>query len=902
MLRFYDWAHLTVCPKPVSLGCLLRLSMNQPTLFQPGIGTRLRPHLIAVLGLLVLAIIYFSPVLSGKTLSMADVQQASASAQEIREITKATGEKPLWTDAVFSGMPGYMIDFNYPYIFVYKAVMAVIGLLPNTASVVFMVMLGAYLLLVVLGCNAWVSALGAVAYGFGTFGIVSLEAGHVSKLYAMAFGAGLLAGVLLCLRGRYWSGAAVTGLFGCMELGANHIQITYYLFLTIGLLILIEGIALIRAGKTRQLVLGLTTLAVVGVVAAGSFGKRLLVLNQYTKETIRGSSELTAKTTNPDASTRGASTPGASTRGGLDKEYAFSYSYGKAETLTLLVPNAFGGASGGGLTTGSDFYKALIAKGLDPASAKQFVELGAPAYWGDQPAVGGPAYAGAALLFLFVLGLFIIPGATRWWLLSAALLMIMLAWGKNFAAINYLLFDYLPYLNKFRAMTMALCLAQLFIGAGAALAVQTIVTQKLTLARLRQPLLISLGLTAGVALVLAVLGGTFFTFQTPADLDRLASYFGEAAKEFQTALISDRQSLLRADAFRSVILIVLTAGAVWALATHKIKPVIFYPLLLAIVVFDLFGVDKRFLNNADFISKAQAAQIFEPTPADEQILTDKTPGYRVFDQTVDFMNSNRTSYFHRSVGGYHAAKLRRYQELVSYAFPGNTLNMLNMLNAKYIIQARADSPGQAPGADPQQPTSPVALPNPAVLGAAWFVGHVQPVADADAEIAAMKTLNPRDSAVVDKRFMAQLNGLPATLDHSGSTIQLTSYRPDKLLYQANAVRGGLVVFSEIYYRGHEDWQAFIDGKPTPHLRANYVLRAMRVPAGKHTIELRFDPPAAKTGDIIDLICNVLLILLFGFVVVYEIRQHPAPAIPTVPVPTAPEPINAVPKPGKAKTR
>ena len=872
--------------------------MNQPTPLQPNRRTDLRSHLIAVLGLLVLATIYFSPVLSGKTLSMSDVQQASASAREVREIAKATGEKPLWTDAVFSGMPAYMIDFDYPNIFVYKAVMGVVTLLPGTANIVFVVMLGAYLLLVVLGCNAWLSALGAAAYGLGTFGIVSLEAGHVSKLLAMGFGAGLLAGVVLTLRGRYWPGAALTGLFGCMELGANHIQITYYLFMAIGLYVLIEGIALVRAGNGRQLALGLATLAVVGTVAAGSFGKRLLVLSQYTKETIRGTSELTAKTTNPAGNSAGSTAASESTPDGLDKDYAFSYSYGKAETLTLLIPNAFGGASGGGLSTNSDFYKALVAKGLDPASAKQFAELGAPAYWGDQPMVGGPAYAGAALLFLFVLGMFVIPGHVRWWLLSAALLMIMLAWGKNFAGVNYLLFDYLPYLNKFRAMTMALCLAQLFIGAGAALAVQSIVNQKPTLAQLRQPLLISLGLTAGGALVLAVLGGAFFTFQTPDDLGRLTSYFGEAAKEFLPALISDRQGLLRSDAFRSVILILLTAGAVWALVTNKIRPVVFYPLLLAIVVFDLSNVDKRFLNNADFISKTQASRIFETTPADQQILQDKSPGYRVFESTGDFMNSNRTSYFHRSIGGYHAAKLRRYQELVSYAFPINTLNMLNMLNAKYIIQA-----GQ-PGADPQQPTAPIAVPNPEVLGAVWFVGTVVPVADADAEIAAMKTLNPRDSAVVDKRFTAQLGGLPATLDHTGSTIQLTSYRPDRMIYQANAVRDGLAVFSEIYYRGQQDWQTLLDGKLVQHLRADYVLRALRVPAGRHTIEFRFDPPAVKTGNTIDLICNLLLISLFGFVIFREGRNRRSQPVPTAPepvLPPTPKPMNSKPV-TKAKTR
>ncbi len=863
--------------------------MNQPTLFQS-----LRPHLIAIFGLLVLAIIYFSPVMSGKVLSMSDVQQASASAREIRELALQTGQKPLWTDAVFSGMPGYMIDFNYPYIFIYKATMSVIGLLPNTASVVFVIMLCTYLLLVVLGCNAWLSALGAAAYGFGTLSIVSLEAGHISKLYAMGFGAGMLAGVILALRGRYWLGAALTGFFMCMELGANHIQITYYLFMTIGLYVLIEGVALVRAGKGRQLALGLATLAVAGTLAAGSFGKRLLVLNQYTKETIRGTSELTAKTTNPD----GKST-GNESKSGLDKEYAFSYSYGKAETLTLLIPNAFGGASGGGLTTDSDFYKAMTSRGVEPAAAKQMAELGAPTYWGDQPMVGGPAYAGAALLFLFVLGMFIIRSPIRWWLLSAAGLLIMLALGKNLLFINGFLFDNLPYLNKFRAMTMALCLAQLFIGIGAALALQTIVNEKFTLAQIRQPLLISFGLTGGVALVLALLGGTLFSFQTPTDLDSLSRYFGEAAKEFQTALISDRQSMLRADAFRSFLLILTTAGAVWAYVTNKIKPALFYPIVLAVVVLDLYGVDKRFLNNADFITKTQAGAVFEPTPADQQILSDTSAGYRVFDQTVDFMNSNRTSFFHRSIGGYHAAKLRRYQELITYAFPVNTLHILNMLHAKYVIQA-----GQPNPANSQQPAGPVAIPNPEVMGAAWFVGTVQQVANADDELAIMKTLNPRDSAVVDKRFATQLGNLPATLDHTGSTIQLTSYRPDKLIYQTSAVRDGLAVFSEIYYRGESDWQAFIDGKPAPHLRANYVLRAMRIPAGKHTVEFRFDPPTAHVGDTIDLICNVLLIALIGFVIFHEGRNRRSePVRETEPiVPAAPIETKPASKPTKAKTR
>ena len=885
--------------KPVSLGSVRLFYMNQPTFFQ-----RLRPHLIAGLGLLALAFLYFSPVLSGKTLSMYDVQQAMASAREIREFAAQTGEKPLWTDAVFSGMPSYMIDLSYPYIFVYRAVAGLLSLVPATVGVLLVLMLGAYILLVVLGCNAWLSALGAAGYAFGTFGMVSLEAGHISKLYAMGFGAGLLAGVVLTLRGRYWVGAALTALFTCLEFGANHVQITYYLFMTLGLYVLIAGIALWRAGKGRQLALGLATLALAGALGAGTFSKRLLVLNQFTKETIRGTSELTAKTTNPDGKT-GES--GSKT--GLDKEYAFQYSYSFAEMLTLLVPNFYGGGPGGGLTTDSEFYKTLVGRGIEPAQAKQFAEQGAPTYWGDLPIVGGPAYAGAALLFLFVLGMFVIPKPLRWWLLGATGLLLVLALGKNLATVNYFLFDYLPYLNKFRAMTMAAGLAQLFMAAGAALAVQTVVGQKLTFTQLRQPLLISFGLTAGVALLLALLGGSLFSFRSAGDTALMANYFGEAASEFQRALVSDRQSMMRGDAFRSFVLILLAAGILWAFITDKIRPIVLYPLLLVIVIFDLYQVDKRFLNSADFVPKSQTTQIFEPTPADQRILQDKSLGYRVFESTGDFMSSNRTSYFHRSIGGYNAAKLRRYQELITYALPPNTLHILNMLNAKYVIQQRQPDP-----ANPQQPGGPVAVPNPEALGAAWFVGHVQQVPDADAELAAMKTLNPRDSAVVDQRFAAELGNLPAQLDHTGSTVQLTSYRPDKLIYRVNAVRDGLVVFSEIYYRGNQDWQAFIDGKPAPHLRADYVLRAMRVPAGQHTIEFRFDPPLARLGDTIDLICNVLLIALIGFVIFRQGRSRrteplpePDPVLPPTPV-VEPTPVQprvqpmGGPKPKRSKSR
>ena len=794
---------------------------------------------------------------------MTDVQQSTALAREVREIAQQTGQKPLWTEAAFSGMPSYMIDFNYPYILLYKAVMGLFSLIPGIVAVLFAIMLGAYILLVVLGCNAWVAALGAAAYGLGTYGIVSLEAGHISKLFAMGFGAGLLAGVILALRGRYWIGAALTGLFLSLELGANHIQITYYLFMTIALYLLFEGIALVRGGKSKQLLVGLLTLTVAGTLGLGSFSKRLLVLNQYTKETIRGRSELTAQITNPD----GKSSENES-KGGLSKEYAFTYSYGIAETLTLLIPGLYGGSSAGGLSTNSEVYRAMINRGLDPGSAKQFVELGIPAYWGETPIVGGPAYAGAAILFLFILSLFVLRGPIRWWLVSAVSLLLIIAWGKNVASINYLLFDYLPYLNKFRAMTMALGLAQLFFGIGAALGLQTIIDQKLTLAQLRQPLLISLSLTAGLSLLVALVGSVFFDFQSPKDLAHLTPSFSDTAKDFLLPLVHDRQSMLRSDALRAALISLLTAGLIWALVTNKLKSGVFYALLFLVAVADLVSIDKRFLNNADFVPKSQLSKVFEPTTADQQILQDHSLGYRVFDQTEYFMESNRASYFHRSIGGYNTTRLRRYNELVMYAFQANGLNLLNMLNVKYVIQ-----PGQPDPTNPTQPTNPIALPNPQALGAAWFVKTMQFVNSADEEMAVMKQLLTRDTVVIDKQFSTQLTGLPAQMNHAGNTIELTDYRPDRLVYQANATQDGLVVFSEIYYRGQEDWQASIDGKPVPHLRANYVLRAIRLPKGKHTIEFKFDPPLAKIGDTIDLICNLLLIALIGFVVYRGNRER-----------------------------
>ncbi len=850
---------------------------------------QLRPHLPFVLGFFLLASFYFIPAWQGKELPFQDVRQSYASTQELRNFRDQTGQFPLWTDALFGGMPAYLIAFDMTYTFVNKVLNVILNLIPVPVYLLFLGMLVAYIWLVVLGLNRWLAALGGVGYALGSYALIYLEAGHVSQILALIYGPGILAGIALALRGRYLAGGAVTALFICLEFGANHLQITYYVFLLAAMYVIIEGVWLVRAGQVRQLALALVVLVGAGALGGATFGKRLLVVNQYSKETIRGRAELTAKTTaqaEPGAATPPATAASAKPKDGLDATYAFEYSYQLPETFTLLIPNVYGGASGGGLDEKSATYTAMTNKGVDPATAKQFVELGAPTYWGDLPIAGGPAYAGAILLFLFVLGMIVSQNRIKWFFLAATVLLVMIAWGKNFLILNGLLFDYFPYFNKFRAVTQTLLLAQLFIGAGAALGVQAVLDRKMTLAQLRQPLLIALGATAGLALVFAVLGGTFFTFRTEKDLSILAQYFGEqGAGEMLTALVKDRQSLMQADAFRSVIFILLAAGALWLFVAGRIKAALFYPILLLLTTADLFLVDKRFLTNSDFQSKAQLNAAYEATPTDQQILQDKTLSYRVWEQAGDFMSSNRASAFHKSVGGYHAAKLRRYQELITYALPKNTLGVLNMLNVRYVIQSQPDS------ATGQSQT--FAQQNPEALGNAWFVQQVQTVADADAEMAALATpaFDPRRTAIVDARFAPALTGLPTVLDTTG-TITLTTYIPDNLTYESNAPGERLAVFSEIFYRGQDDWQTLIDGKEVKHIRADYVLRALRIPAGKHTLEFKFVPPLVGLGNTIDLIANIVLLALLGFALFIGIRtvpvvEEPHSFVPAEPAPKAP---------------
>jgi hypothetical protein len=818
---------------------------------------RIWPHLVAVIGFMALSVMYVSPVLQGKKLNMGDDLQARGAAREVIDYHKKTGEWSSWTNGMFAGMPAYLVATDYPSSIPTKLGQGINKLLPEPANYLLIGLVSAYVLFLVLGTGIGLAALGAIAFAFASFNLISLEAGHVSKVIAIMYSPGVLAGVLLAFRKNWLAGSALTALFLSLELYANHIQITYYLGIGIIVLVAIESFLLIKKGDIKQLTFIIAGLALAAVVSVGTHTTRLWNAYDYSKETIRGKPELTAL--------KPAGT--APKQDGLDPGYAFEYSYGIGETLTLLIPNAYGGASSGGFSPSSETFKVLSSRVSDP-SALQNVARIIPSYWGDQPILGGPVYAGAMVFFLFVLGLLIVKGPLKSWAVGIIILYVIWAWGKNFAPINDLFFYYFPMFNKFRAMTMVLALVQLLMVFIAILALQTLVQRKITWKAFQRPFLITLGITGGITLLMALMPGVFFSFQSANDQNFVTNFTQMSgdknfAQQIFDAVLTDRQGMMKADAMRSLVFVLLTAGLVWLWMKDMIKPFIFYTAFILIMIFDQFGVSKRYLNNDDFVSNYAAQAVTTPSPADEQILRDTDPDFKVLDASTSPFQSATASYFHKSLGGYHAAKLRRYQELFERQIAKQNANpgILNMLNTKYIISA--DEQGNK-----------VAQANPGALGHAWFVEKYKIVPNADAEMSALDSLNPRIEAVLDQRFADKLAGLTLQPD-SSAKISLISYAPNALVYESDAKNEGLAVFAEIYYNVRDEWKVTIDDKPVDLLRANYVLRALRVPAGKHTIKFSFEPVSVSAGSKVDLISSLLLVALIIGALVVEARKQNA---------------------------
>lgn len=798
------------------------------------------PHLGALALFLVISFLYLSPMLEGKRVYQSDLIQFKGMNKSVSDYREATGDEALWADNMFSGMPAYQISVHW-HANLIKKVDALFRLyLPRPADYLFLLMAGFYFLGIVLGLPWWGALLGAFAMTFSSYSMIIIEAGHTSKVHAMAYMAPVIASIILAYRGRALVGSALLALFLSLQISANHLQITYYLLIMIVILGIAKLVMAFKEGQVPAFVKTTLLLVVGAFLALGPNIGNLWATQEYGKYTMRGPSELTAHKESD----------------GLDKDYALRWSYGKAETFTLLIPNFYGGASQGSLSESSATYQELMDHNIPKKQAEELIS-GLPLYWGDQPFTSGPVYVGALICFLFVLGLFLVKNEDKWWLLAAVIVSMVLAWGRHIEGITDIIFAYLPLYNKFRAVSMTLVIAQVAMPFLALLALKNFFSGNISTEELKKKTLISLGIVGGILLVFAALPGLAGSFEGASDAQmRQGGYPGWLVD----AIVSDRENLLRMDALRSLVFILLGVGAMWLYLMGKLKSQVVMAVLAVLVLGDLWMVDKRYLNEEDFVSPRKLDGMYTMTPADEQILQDPDPHYRVYNLTEPLDRGARTSYFHENLGGYHGAKLKRYQELIDYQISKGNIQTINMLNAKYIIRQAQE--GQAP----------IAMPNPSALGNAWFVPEYELVANPDSELNALTDFVAARTAIIDKRFEEELKGFQPQYD-STATIKLTDYKPNHLTYKSNANSEQLAVFSEIYY--DKGWNAFIDGQPVPHFRANFVLRAMKVPAGEHQIEFKFKPKAYYVGERISLISSLLLFAFVGFAGYTEFKRRKA---------------------------
>ncbi len=795
------------------------------------------PYLAAIAIFVVIALTYFSPLLEGKMLKQSDITQFKGMSKEISDFRDKTGEEALWTNSMFGGMPAYQISVQYKGNVLRYLDQLMQLYLPQPAGMVFLYMIGFFILLLVLKVDKWIAVAGAIAFAFSSYLFIIFEAGHNSKAHAIGYMAPVLAGIILTYRGRYLAGGIMAAIALSLELLTNHFQITYYLMLIAAVFVITELVSSIREKQLPGFAKATGVLLIAAIFAIATNITNIWATYEYSKDTIRGKTELTSEKSNRTS--------------GLDKDYATGWSYGKWETFTMLIPNFNGGSSQGALSETSNSYKALKAQNIDDNQAKKAIKS-LPLYWGSQPGVAGPVYIGAIIMFLFIFALFVVDNKYKWWLLSATILSILLAWGKNFMPFTNFFLNYVPGYNKFRAVSMTLVMAELCIPLLAILGLQKAFSGEIDKKKLLKYLYYSIGIAGGISLFFAIAGSAIFDFISPAD-EQYKAYFPDW---LMAAIREDRAALLSSDAFRSLAFILLAGAAIWAMINQKIKKPVFFSALILLILIDMWSVNRRYLNSDSFVRKSVAAVPFQPSTADLVIMKDKDPDFRVFNQTVGnpFADAS-TSYFHKSLGGYHGAKLRRYQELIDYQLSKGNMNVFNMLNTKYFIV-------------PEEKTGqPQVQINMQALGNAWFVNNAHMVNNADEEINALTDLVPTETAVYDKRFENQVSGHLISKDES-ATIVLTDYKPNHLTYKSQTSREQLAVFSEIYY--DKGWNAYIDGKPAPYFRADYVLRAMIVPTGTHTIEFKFEPNVYKTGEKISFASSLLLVLLalgtIGFMV------------------------------------
>ena len=796
-------------------------------------------HFFVLVFFVIAALAYFNPVLQGKVIEQSDIRQYTGMAKEQNNFRKKTGEEPYWTNSAFGGMPTYQLGAYYPHDYV-KKLDRLIRFLPRPADYLFIYFLGFYILLCCLKVDYRLAALGALAFGFSTYLIIILGVGHNAKAHALAYMPMLLGGIVLTLRGKYLWGFVLTAIAMALEVGANHYQMTYYFMLLVLILGMVYLINAIRKKKLKNFFasIGLLLIAVVLGIAANATS--LMATKEYADWSTRGKSELTIK---PDGTTK-------TNTNGLSKDYITQYSYGIVESLNIFIPRLFGGSNGEDLGENSKTYDFLIDQGISRSQALDFSKS-LPLYWGNQPGTAGPAYIGAIIFFLFILGLILVKDKAKWWLLGGVIMSLVLSWGKNFGFLTDFMIDYFPLYNKFRAVSSIQVILELCAPVLAILALKELFDSRVDKSRKLKALKISMFTIFGIVLALFLLKGTF-SFESFSD-ETLKRYYGD---EILSLIQLDRKTVYTNDLLRTLIFIALTVGVIWFYLKERIKENILIILLGVLIVVDLVGVDMRYVNKEDFVSKRRMSDPFPEKPVDKQILQDEGI-YRVYNPQ-EGLNGASTSFYHKSIGGYHAAKPAGLQDLFDFYIYKGKIEILNMLNVKYVIQQ-----------DEEGKSTPSM--NPDANGNAWFVSKLIEVKSADEEIKALDNMDVKNEAVVNTARFENVKRFNFHTD-SLANVALTDYKPNHLTYRASNPNAGVLVFSEMYYEN--GWNAYIDGQLKDHFRANYVLRALNISGGDHTIEFKFEPEVIKNGSQITLASSIVLGLIVLMGIGFSLRRSP----------------------------
>jgi len=800
---------------------------------------RILPHLLVLVGFIIISLAYFSPVLQGKQIFQSDIKQYIGMAKQQTDFRPQTGEETYWTNSAFGGMPTYQLGAKYPHNYIKKLDLS-LRFLPRPADYLFLYFIGFYILLLVLKVDFKLAALGALAFGFSTYLIIILGVGHNSKAHAIAYMPLVLSGILLTFQRKYVLGFLLTTIALALEIVANHYQMTYYLML----LVIVLGIVYLIDAYQKKILphffKSVSVLVVAVILSVGLNATNMMATQEYVKESTRGKSDLTI---NVDGSPKEVSS-------GLDRAYITEYSYGILESFNLFIPRFMGGGNGENLGKDSNTYDAFIKLGAPPVQALQEAKH-APTYWGKQPIVEAPAYVGAVILFLFVFALFLLKGRLKWWLVGGVVFSLLLSYGKNIAFLTDLFIDYVPLYNKFRAVSsiqviLELCIPILGIF-GLVKLFNDFDKQEEKLKALKYSVII----TAGLSLIFLLFKTTLFDFVGNRDGQYIQAY----GQNFIDAIKKDRIAIFTTDTLRTLVLVLLSAGAIWMYLKKKLSENLVVVAFAVLIVFDLVIVDRRYVNNDDFVASIQVKKPYQKNAADLEIEKDDSH-FRVYDLTS---NSTKASYFHNSLSGYSAARMKRFDALFDFYIANKHLGVLNMLNTKYII-------GES------ENRKPIAFTNTDANGNAWFVNELEQVNSANEEILALDSLDTKTKAVYTIPLLTERKVLSNefTVD-SLASINLIDYKPNYLKYQSNNNNDGFAVFSENYYG--QGWNAYIDTKLVTHQRVNYVLRGMEIPAGKHTIEYKFEPQVVKTGSSIALGSSIVFGLLLLGGLFFEFRRR-----------------------------